>query len=71
MLVKLQCAWDRCILLAGKWKLSPSQGHKLVFTHPDVTIDDREKFKHRLAEQKLHRRAGEEGTDVMEHHDSS
>ena len=60
VLVKLQCAWDRCILLAGKWKLFDSCDYKSIFIHPDMSIEERNKLKHRLAEQRRQCQARDE-----------
>ncbi len=43
ILIKLNCPWDRRIILAGKRKLSGIEGMKKYFLQPDLSLDEREK----------------------------
>ncbi|MDD9817017.1 MAG: hypothetical protein OXU61_02605 [Gammaproteobacteria bacterium] len=43
ILVKLSCPWDRRVILAGKMKLSESEGMENYFLQPDLSLEERQK----------------------------
>ena len=43
ILIKLNCPWDRRIILAGKKKLSSVEGMEKYFLQPDLSVDERKR----------------------------
>ena len=43
ILIKLNCPWDRRLILAGKKRLSSINGMERYFLQPDLSIDERKK----------------------------
>ncbi len=62
LLVKLQCAWDRRIILAGKRNLFDDPDFKLIFINPDLNLEERQKLMQRLANRRANREQGHNDT---------
>ena len=45
ILIKLNCPWDRRIILAGKKKLSGVEGMEKYFLQPDLSLDEQKRHR--------------------------
>ena len=50
--IKLNCPWDRRIILAGKKKLSSVEGMEKYFLQPDLSVDERKRCRDAYFAQK-------------------
>ena len=55
ILVKLSCPWDRRVILAGKSRLSESNGMENYFLQPDLSLEERQKRRADYLARKSHR----------------